>query len=45
MIAIDSLEIEQLMQLCGIGFILGVGGAAFAFIVSLLINTFFDIAK
>lgn len=38
-------NLSQLIELLGIGFAVGVGGGAAAFVISLIVNTFYDIAK
>lgn len=42
---ITSNDLPQIIELLGIGFAIGVGGGAGAFILSLIVNTFYDIAK
>lgn len=38
-------NLPQLIELLGIGFAVGVGGGACAFVISLIVNTFYDIAN
>lgn len=38
---ITTAELSQLIELMGVGFAIGAGGAVGAFILALIVNTFF----
>lgn len=38
-------DLSQIIELLGLGFAVGVGGGAAAFVLSLIVNTFYDIAN
>lgn len=38
-------NLSEIMQLFTVGFALGVGGGAAAFVISLIVNTFYGIAN
>lgn len=42
---LNSSDLPQIIELLSLGFAIGVGGGACAFILSLIVNTFYDIAK
>lgn len=42
---ITSEDLPQIIELLSIGFAVGVGGGGAAFVLSLIVNTFYDVAK
>ena len=42
---LTSQDLPQIIELLSIGFAIGVGGGAGAFVISLIVNTFYDVAK
>lgn len=41
---ITSSDLSQLIELFGVGFAIGAGGGVAAFIIALIVNTFYDVA-
>lgn len=42
---ITSNDLPQLIELFAVGFAIGAGGGVGAYVISLIVNTFYDIAK
>lgn len=42
---ISTNDLPQLIELISIGFAIGAGGGVGAFLLSLIVNTFYDVAK
>ena len=42
---LSSADLPQIIELLAIGFAVGVGGGGAAFVIALIVNTFYDVAN